>query len=126
MAFPFTKRENEAIKRHIISELPLSSVTQKTLLQKLKDYKYIDEMHHFRIGSFIRWISLLETECNDDINLNRGAILCNVVITSNGVNILVKNMYSSKLFTLTLDNNVFFQKLNKDEQLIMLAMNSVK
>ena len=120
--YHLTSKGNQEINRHILSELPLSESTQITILHKLKNYKYLDEIHDFRCGSFLRWISLLESQCTEEINLTNGALLCNVNITPNGVNLLLKNIHSCKMFTLVLDHNIFFQKLNKDEEMIMSAM----
>jgi hypothetical protein len=120
--YSLTTRGNHEINSNIISELPLSKSTQKDIIKKLKHYKYMDEIHYFRIGSFLRWISLKESECTEEINLTKGALLCNVVITDNGINLLMKYIHSSKIFTLVFDHNIFFQKLNNDEQMIMTAM----
>ena len=45
-------------KREIINELNLSKTCFKELQNKLKDYRYIDELPELQVGRYIRWINI--------------------------------------------------------------------
>jgi len=88
------------------------------LLNKLKDYKYVDEMSDLKYGTFVRWIPL---EDPDNLVLSRGAIFCEMKITDEGVLCVCKNFgYSNKHFSISMDTNLIFQKLT-DQELVLLS-----
>ena len=72
----------------IIKELELSKKDTLEMMNKLKGYKYIDEINELKYGSYIRWISIIDY---NNIHLTRGAIFCEVKIKDDGVFCLCKN-----------------------------------
>ena len=104
----------------ILKELHLSKNDTLDLLNKLKDYKYVDEMSDLKYGTYIRWIPL---EDPNDIYLTKGALFCEMRITDNGVNCICKNYgYKSRHFQIEMDKNLIFQKLTEQELVLLSAL----
>lgn len=103
---------------NILKELNLNRETTLDYLNKLKGYRYIDELNELRYGSFIKWIPI-----NDPtyLPLNNGSIICDIRITDNGVIITCKN-FKHRHFTFKMDEALIFQKLTTQEQLIIYAL----
>ena len=102
-------------------ELPKSETLQ--LLKKLKGYKFVDEMNDLKYGTYLRWISLVDPK---NIELNRGALFCEIKITDDGVFIVCKGfgMYP-KYFQIKMDECLLFQKLTEQEQILLQAIDHV-
>lgn len=116
--FNFTSDKMKEMNLKIIKELNLSRDESLSILKKLKEYKYVDEMSDLKYGTYIRWISI---ENPKQIVLTKGAIFCEMKITDDGVFLICKNLgYSSKHFRISMDSNLIFQKLT-DQELILLS-----
>ena len=103
---------------NILKELHLSKAETLELLNKLKHYKYVDEMNELKYGTYLRWIPLDDPA---NIHLTKGAIFCEMKITDNGVFCVCKNIgYKSKHFQISMDKNLIFQKLT-DQELVLLS-----
>ena len=112
-----TKRINE-MKQEILSELHLSKEEIKDLMQKLKEYAYVDEMNELRYGAFIRWIPIKDP---DNVHLTPGGILCEINVTDNGVGLTCKN-FARKYYRIKMDECLVFQKLTSQEQVLLSAL----
>ena len=116
--FNFTSDKMKEMNLKIIKELNLSRDESLSILKKLKEYKYVDEMSDLKYGTYIRWIPI---ENPKKIGLTKGAIFCEMKITDDGVFLICKNLgYSSKHFRISMDSNLIFQKLT-DQELILLS-----
>jgi len=114
----FTTDKLREMTLNILKELHLPRDETLVLLNKLKDYKYVDEMSDLKYGTFVRWIPL---EDPDNLVLSRGAIFCEMKITDEGVLCVCKNFgYSNKYFSISMDTNLIFQKLT-DQELVLLS-----
>jgi tRNA-dihydrouridine synthase len=115
----------EEIKNHMISELQLSDDYANEILDKLDDYMYIDEIPHFRNGSYIRWINLLNP---NEIRLKSGATICDIELREGGTYVICKNNYGKRnaCFQLKMDENLIFRKLNNQEKVLLSVMNYLK
>ncbi len=114
----FTSDKMREMNLKIIKELNLSRDESLSILKKLKEYKYVDEMSDLKYGTYIRWIPI---ENPKQIGLTKGAIFCEMKITDDGVFLICKNLgYSSKHFRISMDSNLIFQKLT-DQELILLS-----
>ncbi len=114
----FTTEKIFQLNKQIISEFNLNRQDTLELLNKLRNYKYVDEMSDLKTGTYLRWINI---ENPNKIILNKGALFCDTKIMDDGVYLTLKNFgYSNKHFQLSLDKNVFFQKLT-DQELILLS-----
>ena len=114
----FTTKKIREMNFKILEELQLSKKDTLNMCNKLKDYKYIDEMNDLKYGTYLRWIPI---EDPNNIYLTKGAVFCEMNITNNGVFCVCKNFgFSSKHFQISIDKNLIFQKLT-DQELILLS-----
>jgi bisphosphoglycerate-independent phosphoglycerate mutase (AlkP superfamily) len=54
----FTSDKIREMTLNILKELHLSKKETIDIYNKLKDYKYVDEMNELKYGTFIRWIPI--------------------------------------------------------------------
>lgn len=114
----FTSDKIKEMNLNIIKELALSKNHTLEIMNKLTQYKYVDEMNELKYGSYIRWIPI---EDPDNIHLTKGALFCEMKITDNGVFCVCKNYgYSHRHFLLSMDKNLIFQRLT-DQELVLLS-----
>ena len=114
----FTSDKMKEMNLKIIKELHLPKDESLKILKKINGYKYVDEMSDLKYGTYIRWIPV---ENPEEIDLKKGAILCEMKITADGVFLVCKNFgYNSKCFRISMDKNLIFQKLT-DQELILLS-----
>ena len=84
----FTSFKIKSMNKEIIKELNLPMVKEIDFLNKLDNYKYIDEINDVKTGSYVRWIPLNNP---NKIELTKGAIICDIKITNTGTLIICKN-----------------------------------
>lgn len=114
----FTTDKIREMNLNILKELHLPKTETLELLQKLRDYKYVDEMNDLKYGAHIRWVPL---ENPKNINLKQGAMFCEMKIKEDGVYCICKNYgFKSRYFQLSFDKQLIFQKLT-DQELILLS-----
>jgi len=119
--FNFTTKKIQEMNLKVLNELNISKKEKMIFLEKLKDYKYVDEMDDLKYGTYIRWIPLINPKT---IDLKKGAVFCEIVITDNGVQLKCKNFgYKPNYFTIKFDENLVFQKLTDQEQVLLSALN---
>jgi hypothetical protein len=116
----FTTEKIREMNLNILKELHLSKKDTLEIMNKLKEYKYVDEMDELKYGSYIRWIPI---EDPTNIYLTKGAIFCEIKITDDGVFCVCKNYgFQSKYFQISIDKNLTFQKLTNQEQVLLSAL----
>ena len=103
-------------KKRILSDLDLDNSEINNFLNKLMDYRYIDEISDLETGNYIRWISIKEGV--EKIKLTTGGIVVSIEIEEDGVHIKCKNRYNA-IFELMLDENLIFQKLTNQEEILL-------
>ena len=108
-------QEIKSKKNDILQNLGLKKDDLKEFHNKLKNYRYIENIKDLKYGSTLRWINLNKLE---NINLNTCAHLCDIKINNKGVALCMKG-FNNRFFTLYLNENLIFQKLN-DEEIILL------
>lgn len=114
----FTTNQIKEMNLKILKELRLSREDTLELLQKLNEYRYVDEMNDLKYGTYLRWIPISNP---DSIHLTKGAIFCEMKITDDGVNLVCKNHgFNSRFFQIKLDENLIFQKMT-DQELVLLS-----
>ena len=106
----------------ILKELQLPKNKTLEILNKLQNYRYIDELNDLKYGTYIRWIPLNNPE---NIELKSGAIFCDVKIKDDGVMIVYKNFGSHKRYQLKMDECLLFQKLTEQESILLLALDNL-
>jgi hypothetical protein len=114
----FTTDKMREMSLNILKELHLPKKDTLEILNKLKDYKYVDEMNELKYGTYIRWIPI---EDPTNIHLTKGALFCEMKITDEGVFCICKNYgFKSRHFQISMDKNLIFQKLT-DQELVLLS-----
>lgn len=108
-------QEIKSKKNDILQNLGLKKDDLKEFHNKLKNYRYIENIKDLKYGSTLRWINLNKLE---NINLNICSHLCDIKINNKGVALCMKG-FNNRFFTLYLNENLIFQKLN-DEEIILL------
>ena len=104
-------------KREIIDELNLSKTCFKELQNKLKDYRYIDELPELQVGRYIRWINITNPE---HIKLTNGGILCEVKFKNSSILVLKNNI--NQFFQINMEENLIFQRFSDQEKIILYAL----
>jgi len=107
-------------KNTILQQLHLPKELLKTLGKQLKTYRYVDSLDDLRYGSYIRWISL-KHKAKDTVRLTNGGILCHLKQVADDIHLVCKNS-RGMLFQLNMTENIIFQKLNDQEQVILSAL----
>tara|TARA_Y100001970_G_scaffold269375_1_gene361772 strand:+ start:33 stop:452 length:420 start_codon:yes stop_codon:yes gene_type:complete len=112
-------QEIKAKKNDILQQLGLKKHNLKEFHSKLKDYRYIDDIKDLNYGFNIRWISLKSI---DNIKITNGAVLCDIKILDKGVALCLKT-FNNKYFTIYLNENLIFQKISQQENILLKAIN---
>jgi hypothetical protein len=116
----FTTDKIREMTLNILKELHLPKKETIDIYNKLKDYKYVDEMNELKYGTYVRWIPI---EDPNNIHLTKGALFCEMKITDEGVLCVCKNFgYSNKHFQISMDKNLIFQKLTEQELVLLSAL----
>jgi len=101
-----TTRKIKSMKNDMLQKLQLPKERLKEYHKKLKDYRYVGELHEIRYGAYIRWINLKNI---DHLKLTNGGIICDIQVTDTGLWIKCKNNMN-RFFQLKLDECPIFQK----------------
>ena len=109
-----TTQQIQNSKNNILQQLQLDRHILKSYHKKLKQYRYVSELHEIRYGSYIRWINLKR----DELKLTNGGILCDTVVTENGLHIKCKNN-RNRFFQFNFEECIVFQKLNDQEKILL-------
>jgi hypothetical protein len=103
---------------NILKELNLDHEILINYFNKLKGYRYIDEINQLKYGSFIRWIPLTNL---DNLPLNYCGIICDIKFTDKGTNIICKN-FMHRVYQIKMDECLVFQKLSNQELILLNAL----
>jgi hypothetical protein len=120
-------------KKNVLSQFDLSKKKMSELMEKLKQYRYVEDLNDLRTGGYLRWVYIGEDENdneffdndNEDFHLNKGAIFCETKIESEGLYVICKT-YQGKFFQFPMNGDyLFFQKLSAQEQTILNTIDAV-
>ena len=106
-------------KLKVINNLGFPIEIIKILMEKLKDYRYVDEINHLKRGVYIRWFDLKNPE---QLNLQRGGTISDIKITDTCTLIACRNNYGNSHFHIKMDECLIFQKITDEERIILSAM----
>jgi len=118
-----TFEEIERKKKEILKEIYLPKVELKIYLNKLKKYRYIDELSEVKEGNFYRWININNTKNKNDIKLANGGLLCEIKLEDNPI-LIFKN-FMNKFFQINFNESLLFKKLSLQEEIILSAINYI-
>ena len=116
----FDTKKLREMNIRVLKELGLPYDVFNEYMEKLENYKYVDEMNELKIGSFIRWIPICE---NKEVELKKGGVLCDVKVTNKGIYLACK-IYSYRAIHVQfkMDDALIFQKLSDQEQILLMAL----
>jgi len=110
------------MKYNMLERLGMNDEELESMLHKLADYRYVEELQDIQHGAFIRYIPLTSKskngDNNSDIILKNGGFICDIKILGSGVHLLCRNHFR-KIFQLKLDEVLIFQKLSNQEEIIL-------
>ena len=112
-------QEIKTKKNEILQELGLKRDDLKRFHKKLNGYMYVDNIKDLKYGRNIRWINLKHL---DPIKITNGSVLCDIKIHDKGIALVLKG-YAQNYITLYLNENIIFQKINAEEEIILKAVN---
>lgn len=105
-------------KNNILQQLGLNRDDLKMFNSNLKGYRYIEELKDLKIGSNIRYIKLKNIE---NIKLSGVNNLCEIKVLNHGIGLVFKN-FQNRFFTIYFNDNLIFQKINSEEEIILKAI----
>ena len=111
-------RKVSSIKNDILQKLCVPRDKLKKFHKQLKWYRYVDDILDIKYGSYIRWISLKDPL---NIKLTKGGYICEIKVLDKGINLLCKNNMN-KLFQISMDDNLIFQKLSEEELILLKSL----
>jgi hypothetical protein len=131
--YDLTFNKIKQMKKNILSQFDLSKTKEKEFLKQLEPYKYVDDLNDLRNGAYIRWIYIGDDENNkdyysddpEDFHLNKGALYCDIKIKDDGIALLCKTFNGSYFELLMNGDFLLFQKLSKQEMLILKAIEHI-
>ena len=97
-----------------LNEIGLSVDEKEIIIVKLKEYRFVDEIHELHKGKMVRWIR------NGTKRLTNGGIVTDIKFLDNGVHVLCMNS-QRRFIQYKYDDCYTFQKMNVEEQLILMA-----
>ena len=101
----------------------LSKVERIVLMKKLIGYRYVDEIDSLHIGKYTRWIQKYPLTDDDKVFkyvLSPGAFLTVIDYMDSGI-VLTLKTWNNKVFKITFDNCLIYQKLSSGEELILMT-----
>tara|TARA_B100001093_G_scaffold389777_1_gene376029 strand:- start:1112 stop:1531 length:420 start_codon:yes stop_codon:yes gene_type:complete len=106
-------------KNDILQQLGLKRDDLKSYNKKLKNYRYIENIKDLKYGCVLRCINLNNIEI---IKLYNSSILCDIQIHDKGIALIMKT-FNHRFITLYFNENLFFQKISAEEEVILKAIN---
>jgi hypothetical protein len=97
-----------------IEEIDIQQDKKEDLYKKLTGYRYVDEIYELHKGKMVRWIRMGNT------NLTNGGIVTDIKFLDNGIHVLCMNN-QRRFIQYKFDDCYTFQKMNTEEQLILMA-----
>jgi len=117
-----TTKKIKEMNMKILMELSLPREKLLDITKKLNGYRYVDEIDELKCGTYLKWILLTDPD-PDNLELNKGALFCEIKCKDDGVFIVCKNMgFSSRHFQIKMDECLLFQKLTTQELILLSAL----
>lgn len=123
-----TPAEINETKYNLFKSLNLNEDHIQDLLNRLNDYRFIENIDDLVEGSYIRWINLNELP---EFKLKMGAKLLNIKTKEDDEdnNLLSCVKFLGRMtsyFNIKFENNLIFQKLSEQELMLLYVINSMK
>jgi hypothetical protein len=109
------RRKNEVLK-----SLTIDPKEMREFQKLLTEYRYVDEVDEFRVGSYLRFFKLN----TDTLLLGRGGFLVDFQLHDQQIILLFKNR--NRFFRLKMDESMFFQKNTPQERILIQILDQIK
>tara|TARA_B100000073_G_scaffold343940_1_gene349754 strand:- start:41 stop:436 length:396 start_codon:yes stop_codon:yes gene_type:complete len=110
-------------KHHmLIKVLEVNDDEYYKIMEKLVYYKLVKNIDDIDTGDTIRWISLTKNDNNYVLNRLTVKVIKISDAINNDYNIICM-IFGGKIITIKLSENIIFKKLNKDESILLEAIN---
>jgi hypothetical protein len=117
-----TTKKIKEMNMKILMELSLPRDKLLDITKKLNGYRYVDEIDELKCGTYLKWVLLTDPD-PDNIELNKGALFCEIKCKDDGVFIVCKNIgFSSRHFQIKMDECLLFQRLTTQEIILLNAL----
>lgn len=117
-----TSVEIKKEKNDILQKLGVKGETLSDLHNRLKDYRYIDNLEQLNYGAFVRWINIKDP---NNIFITPGAIVTEMKVKDDAVLIICKGMKTNRIYMFDFNSCLVFQKLSNQEKVLLFAMDSL-
>lgn len=107
-------------KNQVLKSLTLDPKEMRQFQKLLTDYRYVDEIDEFRLGSYLRFFKLN----TDTLALGRGGFLVDFQLHEQQIVLLFKNR--NRFFRLKMDESMFFQKNTPQEHILIQILDQIK
>jgi hypothetical protein len=97
-----------------INSLNLDIETKEKYCKGLMGYRYVDEIHELHTGKHVRWIH------PEKKKLTNGGVVTKIEFLDTGTYIQAYH-YGNRFTRYKFDENITFQKMTMEEQLILMA-----
>lgn len=114
-----TNRKIKRRKIKILDSLGLPLMETKQLYDKLIEYRYVDIIEHLRVNTFIRYIRLKDVET---VKLSPVYKVMRKDVDKQGYDSLVLTINYKNFIRIRFVNNLVFQKISLEEQMVLGAM----
>lgn len=118
-----TSGKIKELKNNILQKLYLTREELLKYHEKLKEYRYIDELDEIKIGSYIRWFNLNKAQ-ESDVKLTNGGIIIDLNNSDDDIIIVCKNSMN-RIFCLKMNHCLIFQKMNQQEKILIKIIDYV-
>ena len=120
-----TSEKIKIIKQDLFKELEMSSDIAENLMEKLKEYRFIDDMSDFKEGSYIRWFDVSELNDINNIKLRNGAFISETKLFDDDIHITCRTI-SRRYIQILGSKNLIFQKLSDQEKIILSVLDYIE
>lgn len=108
-------------KNNILQKLGLGRENLSSISERLKGYRYVEDLQDVNYGYYVRWIDLE----NENVILTNGGHICALEKVDEDVVIKCKNIYG-RFFQFKFGKVLMFQKLSNQEKILLTAADLLK
>lgn len=120
-----TTKKIEAEKALLFDELRMKKSLKESLIEKLKNYRFIDDMNDFRDGAYIRWINIEKIDDINKLELQRGSFISETNLMGDDIHITCRTI-TRKYIKIMGSQNLIFQKLSDQERILLSVLDYIE
>lgn len=120
-----TTQKIDNIKKELFKELEMNKEMTTEMMNKLKDYRFIDDMSDFKEGAYIRWFDVSEVTDINNAKLKNGAFISETKLMNDDIHITCRTI-SRRYIQIVGSKNLIFQKLSDQEKIILSVLDYIE